>query len=170
MKPINIYKKKKIITADYVNIHTGESLSTELPNITSVNIKDQNFSIIDTLEYIILDSKALRYIQSICSNADMARIYRLSNMVRGIYNILHDNNEKPHSPQSLRVSLDYDASEFSRFMKRLHTKSIIHYIEGYKDNRKCKWIMLNPYLCRKGKRFHNECLCVFDDLSKKQAA
>lgn len=168
MKPKNIYKKKNINTSDYVNLQTGELLSAEVPNITSVNVKNVDLSIINTLEYIILDSKALRYIQSICTNADMARIHRLSDMVYGVYNILHDDKRKPHTTQSLRVSLDYDASEFSRFMKRLHTKSIIHYIEGYKDNRKCRWIMLNPYLCRKSKRFHNNCLCVFDDLSKKQ--
>lgn len=170
MKPKSIFKKKNINTSDYVNRHTGELMESELPNITSVNIKNDSLSIVDFDEYIIMDSKALRYIQSIFTNVDLARIYRLSNMIRGVRNILHDNNGKPHSLQSLRLSLDYDASEFSRFMKRLHTKSIIHYIEGYKDNRKCRWIMLNPYLCRKGKVFHHECLCVFDDLSKKYAA
>jgi len=73
------------------------------------------------------------------------------------------------SQKILRVSLDYDESEFSRFMKRLHTKSIVYYFSGYKDGRKCKWIMLNPTLARKSKTFHKDCLNVFDDLSKKPA-
>lgn len=167
MRPLNSYKKKKINADDYTNIHTGESLSSEHPNTTSVNIKDEDLQIVNTLEYMIVDSKAFRYIQSIFSKVDMAKIQSLSDMVYGVYNILHDKRGTAHSPQTLRLSLGIDPSEFSRFMKRLHTKSIIHYIDGYKDGRKCKWIMLNPFLSRKGKRFHKDCLCVFDDLSLK---
>jgi len=78
----------------------------------------------------------------------------LADKVNGTYNILYDKKGIAHSPITLRLSLKYDESEFSRFMKRLHTKSIINYIAGYKDGRKCKWIMLNPTLARKSKTFH----------------
>ena len=64
----------------------------------------------------MVDSKALRYIQTIFSKADLEKILRLSNMVGGFYNLLHDKKGKAHIPKTLRISLDYDASEFCRFM------------------------------------------------------
>ena len=90
-------------------------------------------------------------------------------MVKRHYNMLHEQNGVTHIPKTLRASLDYDEAEFSRFLNRMHTKSIIRYLKGYKDERKSKWIMLNPTLARKCKAFHKDCFNVFDDLSKKQA-
>lgn len=162
-----IYNKRKIDFTNYVNTTTGETFFSEFPNITSINIKNNNLAIVNSEEYIIIDSKAFRYIQKIFSAADMAKIHRLSDMVKGTYNLLHDKNGTPCIPKTLRTSLDYDESEFSRFLKRLHSKSIIHYLSGYKNGKKCKWIMLNPTLARKSKTFHKDCLIVFDDLSKK---
>lgn len=169
MNLTTIYTKRKIDIANYYNSTTGETLFSEFPNTTSINIKDANLAIVNSEEYIIIDSKAFRYIQTIFSPTDLAKIQRLSDMVKGTYNMLYDQNGVAHVPKTLRASLDYDESEFSRFMNRLHTKSIINYLYGYKDGRKCKWIMLNPTLARKSKTFHKDCLNVFDDLSKKQA-
>jgi hypothetical protein len=98
-----------MITVDYVNMPTGEPLATEFPNITPANIKDEILSIVSCDEYIILDSKAFRYIQSICTNADIARISGLSDRVRGCHNIVHDTNGVAYSPPLLRLSLDCDA-------------------------------------------------------------
>jgi len=167
MKPTPIYTKRNIDTRNYVNTTTGETLFSEFPNTTSINVKDENLAIVNSEEYIIVDSKALRYIQMIFSPTDLAKIHRLSNMVKGNYNLLHDENGVAYIPKTLRTNLDYDESEFSRFMNRLHAKSIIYYLVGYKNDRKCKWIMLNPTFVRKSKTFHKECLNVFDDLSKK---
>ena len=169
MKATNVYYKRKIDPNNYFNSITGEVLFSEFPNTTSFNVKDANLIIVDYDEFITIDSKALRYILTIFNQADMSKILRMADMVKGIYNVLYDEKGSAHSPQSLRLSLSYDAAEFSRFLKRLHTKSVIHYIAGYKDGRKCKWIMLNPTLARKKKTFHTDCTSVFDDLSKKQA-
>jgi hypothetical protein len=128
-------------------------------------IKNEEIKMLTSLEFICIDSVALRYIQGICTKADMEKVLRMSNMVTGIYNLLHDPCGQPHSPKTLRLDLDYDESEFSRFLKRLHSKSIINYMEGYKRGKKYKWIMLNPTLARKCKSFHKDCLSVFDDLS-----
>jgi len=160
-------RKIQIDPTKYANIETGELLSEEKQNIRSVNIPDPNLVIIHSDEYVIIDSEALRYIQTICSKPDLEKIQRMANMVKGCYNLLHDKQEIPHNPASLQNELNYDESEFSRFMKRLLNKSIIYYIEGYKNNRKCKWIMLNPTLARKAKTYHKDCLSVFEDLSKK---
>jgi|SRR6185437_1490678 len=169
MKLTTIYTKRKIELANYVNALTGEPLFDEFPNATSINIKNENLAIVNSEEYIIIDSKAFRYIQSIFSSADLAKIHRISDMVKGSYNLLFDKKGVPHIPKTLRTTLDYDESEFSRFLKRLHTNSIINYLYGYKNGKKCKWIMLNPTLARKSKTFHKDCLNVFDNLTKKEA-
>lgn len=138
MKAIKIYTKRKIDVGNYVNTITGEVLFSEYPNTASINVKDANLIIVDYDEFITIDSKALRYILTLFNQPDISKILRMADMVKGVYNVLHDEKGSAHSPLSLRLSLSYDASEFSRFLKRLHTKSIIHYIAGYKDGRKCK--------------------------------
>ena len=167
MSTSNIFTKTKIDTTQYVNTSTGETLFSEYPSITSINVRDMSKAILNSEEYINIDSKAMRYIETIFSATDIAKILRLSNMVKGPYNILLDKKGIAHVPKTLRQSLEYDESEFCRFMKRLHLKSVINYIIGYKGDKKCKWIMLNPTLSRKSKTFHKDCLNVFDDLSKK---
>jgi hypothetical protein len=145
-----------------MNTVTGEILFSEFPTTTSINVKDSDLAIVDYDEFITIDSKALRYILTLFNQADISRILKMADMVKGVYNILHDSKGSAYSPQSLRLSLSYNAAEFSRFLKRRHSKSVIHNVNGYKDDRKCKWIMLNPSLARKRKTFHKECLNVFD--------
>ena len=167
MSVVTIYNKRRLDTENYVNTVTGETLFSEFPNTTALLLKDENIATVSCLEYIIIDSKALRYIQSIFSTVDLARIHRLSDMVHALYNMLHDRNGIALVPSTLRTLLNYDEGEFSKFMKRLFEKSVINYIVGFKNGKKCKWIMLNPTLAKKGKAFHKDYLNVFDDLSKK---
>lgn len=169
MKTKNMFKRKKINPDDYANRYTGELLSSEQPHVTSVMIKNNDVVIVSSLEFICIDSVALRYIQTLCSKADMEKIHRMSNMVSGIFNLIHTTRGVPHSPKTLRLELDYDESEFCRFMKRLHSKSIINYMSGCMKGKKCRWIMLNPTFARKQKSFHKDCLNVFDDLSDPPA-
>jgi len=102
MNPTTIYTKRKIDISNYVNTTTGETLFSEFPNTTSINIKDENFAIVNSEEYIIIDSKAFRYIQTIFSSADLAKVQRLSDMVKGTYNLLHDNKGIPHVPKNIK--------------------------------------------------------------------
>jgi hypothetical protein len=133
------------------------SLISSKPNLKSGKIKV--YVPVSTLASINLGTDASVRTEGVVkldnfNQANMSKILRLADKVNGTYNILYDKKGIAHSPITLRLSLKYDESEFSRFMKRLHTKSIINYIAGYKDGRKCKWIMLNPTLARKSKTFH----------------
>ena len=169
MNTTNVYTKRTIDTSKFVDTTTAEPLFSAFPNTTSVNVRDPDLKIVDYDEFIIIDSKALNYIQNIFSNTDLAKILKLTNMVKGCYNLLHNLDGKVHTPITLRQSLVIGESEFSKLMKRLHEKSIISYMSSYKNRKKCKWIMLNPTLARKSKMFHKDCLVVFDDLTKKSA-
>ena len=164
----NVFKKKNLNPCDYVNKHTGELLSDETPNITSVMVKSPDILIIDTLEYLIIDSNALRYLQSILSKTDIEKIVRMADMVDTEYNILCDKMKKPHSTVSLRITLKIDEADFCRFMKRLYNSSVIYYIHGVKDNKRFKHVMLNPFFARKRKTFHKSCTQVFENLSEKK--
>lgn len=146
MNTAPVYTKRKIDTSKFVDTTTGELLFSAYPNTTSVNGIETDLKIINSVEYIIIDSRALNYIQKIFSNTDLAKILRLANMVKGRYNLLHNLSGNVYTPITLRHHLLIDESEFSKLMKRLHENSIISYISGYKNGKKCKWIMLNHLL------------------------
>ena len=166
MTLVSVSIKKKFQSNEYVNAKTGELLSSEIPNLTSVNVLNPKLKKVDSKNYIIIDSQAMRVIQSLCTKPDLEKVYRMVNMIKGKYNILHDQTGNPHSRKSLRESLDYNESEFSRMMQRLVDHSIINYIDGYREKRKCKLVMINPTFARKKKFFHTDCLQMFNDLSK----
>lgn len=161
------YKKERLDTTRYVNIDTGETLSSEHPEITSVNKKNNNLVIISSNEYITIDSNALTYIQAEFSKTESGRILQMADMVYGCYNLLQNKgNDTPHTKDTLMEELEYSRNKFSLFLKRLVKKSVIYYIKGVKDGRDQTWIMLNPTLARKSKSFHTDCVSVFEDLSK----
>lgn len=167
MNPTNIYTKKKIDTSIYVNTLTGETLYSEYPDTTSINLKNESHVILGSKNFIMFDSNAFKYVQTICSPADLSKILRIADMVKGDYNFVCGKDGTPHIPKTLRIALDYDESEFSRFMQRLFKKSIIYYLSGYENGKTHKWIMLNPTLARKQNKVHKDCLMVFENLCKK---
>lgn len=161
------YQKKKISSEKYVNIETGELLVSEY-SVTSLNITNKDVVIISSEEYVIIDSKAMRYIEREFSTSEKAKIYQMINMVKGSYNLLYDEvTGKPHTKETLNEAIVYARNQFAEFMKKLHQKSVIYYLVGYKNRRKCKWIMLNPTLARKQKTFSRDCIDVFTDLTKR---
>ncbi len=163
----NAFKKVKLDTDKYVNIDTGETLESEHPNLTSANIKDTDNVVISSKEYFIIDSRANEYIKENFNHAERGRIYDMSDMVQGCYNILHKKDRKtPHTKDTLMSDLDYTRNMFAKFMEKLYKKSIIYYLKGYKDGKECVYIMLNPYMSRKSKVFSKDCTSVFKDISK----
>lgn len=161
------FNKKQIDTSKYVNVETGESLSSELPNLTSVNIKDKDMVIISSKEYMTIDSEALQYIKKEFNNAECGRILEMCNMVNGSYNILYNQNKEPHTKQTLGEELNYTINKFRDFLQKLYKKSVIYYIMGFKDNKEQTWIMLNPTLARKQKTFNIRCVSSFQNLAEK---
>lgn len=149
-----------------MNRETGESLSDEMPGVSSVVQIDQEHVVMHSDEYVILDSKAMAYIAEHFSPTDLGRIMQMTDMTYGDYNILY-NGPTPHSRESLMDTLTYSRNKFANFMKRLEKKSIIYYITGYKDEKRVTYIMLNPHLARKRKTMHKECLNSFPDIRVK---
>lgn len=163
----NPYFKQKIDVEKYVNVETGESIGSEF-EITSINTTRKEVVILSSQEYLVIDSKALNYIYREFNSTEVGRILQMADMVKGCYNLLYDKkNNAPHTKDTLNEEMDYTTSRFNLFMKKLHEKSIIYYLVGFKNRRKCKWIMLNPTLARKQKTFSRDCIDVFTDLTKR---
>jgi hypothetical protein len=158
--------KKKIDGDQFINKDTGELLSSEVPGVSSVSSIDRELMVMHSEEYVIIDSKALMYIQENFNPVDLGRILKMADMTYGEYNILY-NNGVPHNKETLMEELNYSRNKFANFLKRLEMKSVIYYIVGYVDGRKVKHIMLNPHLARKRKTIHRNCLVSFQPLTKK---
>lgn len=166
-----VVKKQKLVAEDYVNTKTGETLGSELKakRPVSVSIQNEELSLISSSEYIVIDSKALLYIQKHLDKVDLARVLEMCNMVDGsCYNVLINRKTKElHSKSSLMTELEYSRNKFAILMKKLYDKSIISYMKSVKDGKEQLVVLLNPFLARKSKTFHKECLLLFEDLSKK---
>jgi len=161
-------EKKKTVTRkidgeQFVDKDTGETLESVAPGIRSVRTVDENIVIMHSDEYVILDSKALQYVQDNFSPVDLGRIMKMTDMTQGQFNVLY-NGEKPHSKLTLMEDLDYSRNKFANFLKRLEMKSIIYYIVGYVEGKRVRHIMLNPNLARKRKTIHKDCLNSFQDI------
>ena len=162
------FKRSKIDSGKYVNINTGELLSSEQPNVTSVNQATDMVSV-NSKEFVVIDSAALAFVQQNFNQAEQGRIMQMSDMVRGCYNILFNKNSDTwHTKDTLADELEYTRNIFATFLKKLFEKSIIYYIVGKKGGSEHIWIMLNPTLARKSKFFHKDCRNVFEDLSRKK--
>ena len=160
-----LFNKVNINPSDYVNTKTGETLQSENPNITSLNSFHNDLVIIDYKEYVVIDSKALNYISENFSSTEVGRIIKMSDMVKGCFNILHDKGQNPHTDESLMIDIEYTRNKYADFMKKLIMKGVIYYVIGYKNKKPVKYILLNPHLARKSKTIHKECLLYFDKLT-----
>jgi hypothetical protein len=160
------YNKGKIDGENYVNLDTGELLSSSHPNLSSVNLIT-NKKIIGSEEYIIIDSDSLRFISIRFKSNDLGRILAMSNMIGGPFNILYRAPHEHHTGETLMVKLDYTVNKYRDFMKRLHKEGVIAYLSAYKDGVECKYILFNPHIARKGKVFHEDCLRYFEDFPSK---
>lgn len=154
---------KKVDGNQFVDKDTGETLESAIPGIRTATSVDENIVIMHSEEYVILDSKALQYVQENFSPVDLGRIMKMTDMTQGQFNVLYDG-EKPHDNQTLMAELDYSRNKFSNFLKRLEMKSIIYYIVGYVEEKRVRHIMLNPNLARKRKTIHKDCLNSFQDI------
>ncbi len=159
-----LFNKKDIDPSKYVNTDTGETLASEHPNITSLNSYHKDLVLINYDNYVMIASSALAFVVANFNTSEVGRITEMTDMVRGSFNILHIDEDNHHTEESLMITIDYSRNKFHDFMKKLLHKGIIYYVIGYKDKAPVKYILLNPYLARKSKTIHKDCLRYFQKL------
>lgn len=161
MSKKNTFKKEKIDAEKYVNTETGETLASEHGTITSINKPNTDYVKFKSDSFYIIDDKAMRYLENNLSKSDMLHVHTMIKMVYGCYNILHDRNISMHTKESLMIDLELARNAFNRLLKKLFDKGVIYYIEGKKDGKKVKHIMLNPNLARRTNVIHKSCSDAF---------
>lgn len=164
------YKKAKHDpNTEYVNAGSGETLNSEQGSITSYNVVDNNYCIVDSKEYVIIDKDALQYIKSILDARAMYYVYQLIDLCDGDKNALYDSNNNLHTRETLIKELDIARTTFSKLMITLHKESVIAYHDVYMTrDKRVRYILLNPTLARRTKRITNECRKLFRDLTVQQ--
>lgn len=164
-------KVNKLIEKDlsnYVNIETGETLLSELAcNNEKVKItKETDLVTISSKEFIIMDTEAWEYINTILNNVDRERILKMGHKVKTDFNIVF-NNTYPYTEETLAEFLNLHIKKFRSFISRLVKHNILSYIVCAPSGYVQKVYILNPTLVRKRKTFNKDLLNIFKDLSIK---
>jgi len=164
-------KKRKIITTvdplNYVNSETGELLSSEMKdNITISLKKGTDQFIINSDEYVTFSSDAMIYLTETLSNVDIARVFKIGNMLKGDCCVVSQANNHPHTSETLAITLDMSRDEFYRMVRRLFKKNVLAYCVCAPSGYVQKIYMLNPYVARKRKTINCELSYFFRDITK----
>jgi len=166
-------KKVKRTTSDvdiskYVNFETGEVMSSEIGGSASIVVKeDTGMSIVNSSDFAIIDTDAVRYLFEVLNDIDFGRLLKMSLTTKTPFNILFNHNT-PHSNKSLQKYLAMSSeSGFFRFVKRLMKLGILYQIKGKVYGEVRVVYMLNPYLSRKRKVFDNKVFEIFTEFKDK---
>lgn len=166
MKETKLKKQSSIHPSDYVNTETGELLSSEVNNKVNITIKeDTGLFTISSDEYVTFDSKAMAYICSQLNKSDIARVFKMSDMVKGNCSILYQDNNFPHTTETLSSQLSITEHEFYAVVRRLVKSNILAYTICAPSGFTQKIYMLNPYIARKRKNLNCELKEFFRDVT-----
>lgn len=159
------FKKIRVKSEEFSRNSTGETMNSEIPNITSVNVVDDNHIIIDSKEYIIMDKVALDYLELTLPEKDMVYVYKLINMCNGKQNFLVDKKDNPLTKEALRDELKLATTRFKALMKVLFERSVIGIFLVTRDRKLYKYLTLNPTLARRTKVLDAQLKKIFPDLT-----
>lgn len=158
---------KTIEVDDYVNHKDGTLLSSEFENKVSITIKEKtNQFIINSDEYVVFDSEAIIYLTNYLTNTERGKLFVIANMVRGDCSVLCQNNNHPHTPETLSLTLDMEISKFYKFVRTMVKKGILAYCVCAPSGYLQKIYMLNPYVARKRKTINCELNTFFRDITQ----
>lgn len=152
---------------NYVNIHTGETLSSESSDKVSLVIREATEEfIMSSKNYVVFDNNAVMYLTNHLSTTERARIFSIANMVRTNCSVVYQNNNHPHTPETLCTVLDMNLNKFYEFIRKLVKKNILCYAVCSPSGYVQKIYILNPYIARKTNKFNCELTTMFRDVTK----
>lgn len=166
MKTKKIQTKKNIDTSKYVNIETGELLSTEEPHISSFNNDDKDYVIMDYEKYTVVDHKVISFLNEVLPPQELGRIMAISTSLEQRTNVLMTDKE-PHTDKTLSVAVDYTSNKYRDFMNKMYKASIVYKLNGYWNGKERTMFILNPHLARVSKTIRKDLIPLFENLSTK---
>lgn len=163
MEKKSISKKKSIDLNSFVNVDTGESLSSELKEGSSVTVNEKTgLSEVYYSDYSVISTEAILALSQILNNSDLANVVKMSVTVKTALNVIFNNNI-PHTNNSLQKYLQIKSeSMFLALIKRLMKVGILYQMKGRVGKEIRVFYLLNPYICRKRRTFENKILTVFE--------
>jgi hypothetical protein len=162
-------KTKELINPiDYVNTETGELLTSELKEGIKITLlKDTNQFIINSDEYVIFDADAIYYLTNHLSSTERGKVMTLANMLKGECSVLCQNNNHPHTPNTLSLFFDMHIDKWYQFVRKMVSKGVLAYCVCAPSGYLQKIYMLNPYIARKRKSINCELNYFFSDITKQ---
>ena len=117
-------KKQQFDVGKYVNSETGEMLA-------SVNITEEGECVIITSDdYIVLDSKTVRYLSTELSRTEINSMIMMATDLKTPLNIVY-NGPQPHTNQSLQKFLGYSSKAmFLKLLNKLMKVGVIYQLKG----------------------------------------
>ena len=124
--------RKKVDADKYVNVETGEFLSSFVDNLTSET--DTSFVRMDYVDYVVVDRKVLNFLKDIFKPQDLGRITAMITDTEGTKNILM-NKDIPHNDKSLAEAINYTRTKYVKFMDLMYRSSIVYKLKGYNSGK-----------------------------------
>ena len=159
--------QSKVIAEDYVNKETGELLSSEAKDTISITLKEKtNQFIINSDEYVVFDADAIYYLTNHLSSTERGKIMTIANMVKGDCSVICQNNNHPHTPETLSLTFQMHIDKWYAFVRKMVKQGILAYCVCAPSGYLQKIYMLNPYIARKRKTINCELNHFFRDITK----
>jgi len=160
--------QSKLVPSEYANTETGELLSSEVKDKISITMKeDTNQFIINSDEYVVFDSDAIHYLTNRLSNTERGKIVTIANMVKGDCSVICQNNNHPHTPETLSITFEMHIDKWYAFVRKMVKQGVLAYCVCAPSGYLQKIYMLNPYIARKRKTINCELNHFFSDITKE---
>lgn len=160
------YTKKVINSSNYVNLETGELLSDESPNITSVNRIDGDKMLVSYDRYVTIDYDALQYLTDNMGKTDNIHLTSMIGMLKDSSNMLFQRNGELHDSDTLAKQFNYAKSAFYKFVSTQMKAGILYELKGNFNGLVGKRYILNPFLARVRKQIDIKSLNYFAKFNK----
>ena len=128
----------------------------------SFNITEEGECVIITSDdYIVLDSKTVRYLSTELSRTEINSMIMMATDLKTPLNIVY-NGPQPHTNQSLQKFLGYSSKAmFLKLLNKLMKVGVIYQLKGRIRDEIRVIYMLNPFIARKRKTIDKEVFNVF---------
>jgi len=157
--------RKELDKEQYVNIDTGELLSSEHPESKLKLHKDTGLVDMNYNSFGLINKEAMVVIRKHYARPEVDRISEMAFMVNDCTNILKQEDNVPHSTSTLMETMGYNRNTFYLFIRKLIHHDIVHITLRSINNRFVKTIVLNPHIARRSK-IKTELILAFKDISK----
>ncbi len=159
-----VFKQISFNAGSYVNIYTGQVLSDEIQNITSVNVFKDNVVSISYENYCMYNNGFIAYLSNSFSVDEIGVIMLLSGMVVGSNNIIKYKNRYISGSKLVSI-LPVGRDRGNRIYKKLIEENII--AEAKEPVRGGIVLLFNPFLMKKSRNINSVCASHFNDVSKE---